>query len=906
MKKRLFAIILSGLMCFTSVVPAMAEPAEQAQTADNWEEQVQSVNQDQLLQGNITGFLDLPQDYYEFEYKMWLESLQDELPKQVDAIIDDGLDYMSLEIIRWNCLQDYDENLGTYDFEAQFADDVSEKLPEDVAKPVVHVHFIHEGDDGVVTTEYEDYYADIPSVDWGAMEQISAYVIDDGASSLDRYYNGYELGLMPEIRKQSPYGTCWAHAANAVAEIDMIQKGYRNRLAINYSEFHTAYFAYHKYDDPKDCHDNDYSVSADYLEDGGNWVTAYRLMALGVGPVDEGVYPELAYSVVVNNKSAVIDDKYAFGHSDAQITNYYYVNAHNHDDVKKAIIEHGAVSASYKDESAYHSATYNSYFYTGSSTNSNHAIALVGWDDDFPKENFASSTKPNNDGAWLVRNSWGGSGYSKYAYFWISYEDPILTKRGFFETVDTSEDVYDHVYAYDGQCIGLYSGDGLSYYSVRTGGVLKQTFHVDGGESIEAVSLELMSANVHCEVTVSDGVHTSSGVMDTGYSGMYTIVLDEPINVASKTDIVVSIKISSNVGENYVKYSYEAGYGTEDIASADSDFTVDGAKKTRDSRIHLYTNDLLDTNPRIDSVSIVAGGNIGVNFFIDASSLTAEELKTAKVKYKVGDVQRTYDLRSYSTITDNGKTLYKVTVTPVAKRMGDDITIQILDGNGAAYVLDNTGLTNKTEFEYSILKAAEALKAKYPASYDFAVSMIGYGNSAGEYFGTQSTTKSDTVIKQIAGSDSAVEQYLAKRDAVVKSSLHKYSFENMGEPQTPEGLQYLGSSLILENTTAIRHYFKVDSGHSIGEYSFAMKAGGETYLADMVPYGDVYYYELGGFTPLGYDSQFTLAINGDQYRIKYSVNTYLYTVLEKSNSVQLQNLAKAMNVFSTDAKNYFK
>ena len=55
----------------------------------------------------------------------------------------------------------------------------------------------------------------------------------------------------------------------------------------------------------------------------------------------------------------------------------------------------------------------------------------------------------------------------------------------------------------------------MSYYSVRTGGVLKQTFHVDGGESIEAVSLELMPmiplalTNHTMTITLTDKIYRS-------------------------------------------------------------------------------------------------------------------------------------------------------------------------------------------------------------------------------------------------------------------------------------------------------------------------------------------------------------------------------------------------------------
>ncbi len=69
---------------------------------------------------------------------------------------------------------------------------------------------------------------------------------------------------------------------------------------------------------------------------------------------------------------------------------------------------------------------------------SNHAVCIVGYDDNFPKENF---NDPNGtiggDGAWLVKNSWGRDdesdpknnhywGNGGDGYFWLSYYDQSM------------------------------------------------------------------------------------------------------------------------------------------------------------------------------------------------------------------------------------------------------------------------------------------------------------------------------------------------------------------------------------------------------------------------------------------------------------------------------------------------
>ncbi|MBR6172807.1 MAG: hypothetical protein IKQ49_06505 [Eubacterium sp.] len=126
--------------------------------------------------------------------------------------------------------------------------------------------------------------------------------------------------------------------------------------------------------------------------------------------------------------------------------------------------------------------------YTYDDSRPNHAVTIVGWDDNYPKENFRHPIKgmseeeayalstPEHDGAWLVKNSWGsserdfpdkGPGWGAYkgqdvpgsdyeitenvqtGYFWISYDDKSVSgvEAVSFDQV-TTEDylIYQHDY----------------------------------------------------------------------------------------------------------------------------------------------------------------------------------------------------------------------------------------------------------------------------------------------------------------------------------------------------------------------------------------------------------------------------------------------------------------------------
>lgn len=54
----------------------------------------------------------------------------------------------------------------------------------------------------------------------------------------------------------------------------------------------------------------------------------------------------------------------------------------------------------------------------------NHAVTVVGWDDNFAKTKF--SRQPEHDGAWLVKNSYG-TDFGEDGYFWVSYEDKYFS-----------------------------------------------------------------------------------------------------------------------------------------------------------------------------------------------------------------------------------------------------------------------------------------------------------------------------------------------------------------------------------------------------------------------------------------------------------------------------------------------
>lgn len=53
----------------------------------------------------------------------------------------------------------------------------------------------------------------------------------------------------------------------------------------------------------------------------------------------------------------------------------------------------------------------------------NHNLSIIGWDDNYPKENF--TVQPKNNGAFILLNSWGEN-WGEEGYYYISYESDVF------------------------------------------------------------------------------------------------------------------------------------------------------------------------------------------------------------------------------------------------------------------------------------------------------------------------------------------------------------------------------------------------------------------------------------------------------------------------------------------------
>lgn len=226
--------------------------------------------------------------------------------------------------------------------------------------------------------------------------------------------------------------------------------------------------------------------------------------------------------------------------------------------------------------------------YTYETKRCNHAVCIVGYDDNYSRENFNSSHQPPGDGAWIVKNSWGaetnefphkGKGVwgvlddngKHTGYFYLSYYDQTLTHPetlSFYTNKKSSAQNFYYIDEYD--FMPVYDiGNIKTEDDVR----MANLFKAEGNETLRAVSCQTATPNSHVVYRIYT---TDKGMSDIGepvsvqeadykYGGYHRTTLDKPVLVkkGQKYAVEVEITTESGIHEMLVAKAYGEGSLTD-------------------------------------------------------------------------------------------------------------------------------------------------------------------------------------------------------------------------------------------------------------------------------------------------------------------------------------------------------
>ncbi|MBP0972823.1 MAG: hypothetical protein J5851_02845, partial [Oscillospiraceae bacterium] len=383
----------------------------------------------------------------------------------------------------------------------------------------------------------------------------------NAGDSYDLRVNGKGL---PAVRNQDKTGTCWAHASLGSIESYLIQNG-KETTDINLSEGHLVWFSNcMACSDPSDpLYGEGEALGSEGYMSGGSYLTALEALASWSG------YELEANMKPVTDKPTFLEkDRYnSYGH----VQNLLIYDKDDHEAIQNSIMTNGGLYASIHYASSYlnNTSSYAAYNCPDSSLETNHAILIVGWDDNFSKDNFKN--KPSSNGAWLCRNSYGSS-WGKGGYFYLSYEDATLMEVVSFsaEPVDN----YDNIYQYD-RGYWTYAKVKSNYDGIAGANI----FTAAREENLAAVSFMTTDASVGYIVRVYTnltGSRPNSGQLACEmsgtelYAGYHTIDLNKLVTLKKGTKFSVVVILdkgsmemdnhSNQSGVSYLSYYRNSGY----------------------------------------------------------------------------------------------------------------------------------------------------------------------------------------------------------------------------------------------------------------------------------------------------------------------------------------------------------
>lgn len=471
-----------------------------------------------------------------------------------------------------------------------------------------------------------------------------------------------------EIRDQEDTNTCWAFSATSLLSTHLL---YKENETYTFSPRHMEYTMA---EDSIIGKENIYAYKTKKLDIGGNEDVVKQYFVQGTGPVLE------KYMLFENNSDPISEEELPLDLACKQVTEASHIlpmykewdngtliykdynkNLLDNDavleyqnSVKTAIKEYGGVDATIGfDKLGFNYL--NGSFNTKEVSNYWHSVLLIGWDDNYSKENFKEDVRPLNNGAYIALNSWGDY-LGDNGYIYISYEDVSidLAMKTYIKKVEDVD--YDNVYNND-----------LS--------MAKQN-----GETLTEITL-IMDSKItgysHINLKVDDKYVIENALLN---DCIENYVLGTPVKLTKETDVVLEL----SMGDAYKQYVHPYYYTITNSSQFEVGELSSNILSKDNNEIYLYTkHNTIDNNKKVDVKILKNDEDLTENFNIEGNIIKNNQTGIVITPKEVSEGEYVIKL-----MYNNQEKSYKFTVTNEIS----DSAIQYLKGDvsldGKVSILD--------------------------------------------------------------------------------------------------------------------------------------------------------------------------------------------------------------------------